>query len=259
MTNLNNTEHMRQLIQLVESHTQDKKDYTHVAPFKSKQDPNLAVSEKAINAATQKESVKEGLETQYIAARYIDEFADGDHWYVKGKPDVIQKFVILANSLEDEAVKGTEYEPGKGMMAKMHAAMGNDAPPPQWTIVQAQNLESIRPIGKAVLQRLMTPDLSDGAQEFMSDLLWELVEKGLALVISDGEQGVVESRGVPLDQCPQRGGSIASKSKLTENKDASYTKDKLRYTVEPSAYASGALVQCRKKGAKNWGNKGKKQ
>ena len=37
-------------------------------------------------------------------------------------------------------------------------------------------------------------------------------------------------------------------------KDACYHKVKARYKVWPSAYASGALVQCRKKGAKNWGN-----
>ena len=37
-------------------------------------------------------------------------------------------------------------------------------------------------------------------------------------------------------------------------KDACYHKVKSRYKVWPSAYASGALVQCRKKGAKNWGN-----
>jgi hypothetical protein len=29
--------------------------------------------------------------------------------------------------------------------------------------------------------------------------------------------------------------------------------------VWPSAYASGALVKCRKVGAKNWGNKSKKK
>ena len=40
-------------------------------------------------------------------------------------------------------------------------------------------------------------------------------------------------------------------------KDACYHKVKARYKVWPSAYASGALVQCRKKGAKNWGNKSK--
>tara|TARA_B100000965_G_scaffold140284_1_gene116807 strand:- start:5394 stop:6179 length:786 start_codon:yes stop_codon:yes gene_type:complete len=41
-------------------------------------------------------------------------------------------------------------------------------------------------------------------------------------------------------------------------KDACYHKVKARYKVWPSAYASGALVQCRKKGAKNWGNSKKK-
>ena len=38
-------------------------------------------------------------------------------------------------------------------------------------------------------------------------------------------------------------------------KDACYHKVKSRYRVWPSAYASGALVKCRKVGAANWGNK----
>lgn len=42
---------------------------------------------------------------------------------------------------------------------------------------------------------------------------------------------------------------------LREKKDACYYKVKSRYKVWPSAYASGALVKCRKKGAKNWGKK----
>ena len=37
-------------------------------------------------------------------------------------------------------------------------------------------------------------------------------------------------------------------------KDACYRKVKSRYKVWPSAYASGALVKCRKVGAANWGN-----
>ena len=40
-------------------------------------------------------------------------------------------------------------------------------------------------------------------------------------------------------------------------KDACYNKVKARYDVWPSAYASGALVKCRKVGAANWGNKSK--
>jgi len=42
-------------------------------------------------------------------------------------------------------------------------------------------------------------------------------------------------------------------------KDACYSKVKSRYKVWPSAYASGALVKCRKVGAANWGNKTKKE
>ena len=50
-----------------------------------------------------------------------------------------------------------------------------------------------------------------------------------------------------------------SKAIVAEKKDACYHKVKSRYSVWPSAYASGALVKCRKVGAKNWGNKTKKE
>ena len=49
------------------------------------------------------------------------------------------------------------------------------------------------------------------------------------------------------------------KKKKAKKRDACYYKVKARYKIWPSAYASGALVQCRKKGAKNWGNKSKKK
>ena len=66
------------------------------------------------------------------------------------------------------------------------------------------------------------------------------------------------------DPNPERRGpakNVATKVKeqeLDEKQDACYRKVKSRYKVWPSAYASGALVQCRKKGAANWGNKDKK-
>ena len=46
-----------------------------------------------------------------------------------------------------------------------------------------------------------------------------------------------------------------AKGKGSGKKDACYNKVKSRYSVWPSAYASGALVKCRKVGADNWGNK----
>ena len=47
---------------------------------------------------------------------------------------------------------------------------------------------------------------------------------------------------------------MINEKKKSGKKDACYHKVKSRYSVWPSAYASGALVKCRNKGAKNWGN-----
>ena len=63
-----------------------------------------------------------------------------------------------------------------------------------------------------------------------------------------GKMKIQEVTGITEEQFEQ----------LAEKKDACYRKVKARYKVWPSAYASGALVQCRKKGAANWGNKSKK-
>jgi len=56
-------------------------------------------------------------------------------------------------------------------------------------------------------------------------------------------------------QCPECGGISFSNLILAEKKDACYHKVKASAKVWPSAYASGRLVQCRKKGAANYGNK----
>jgi hypothetical protein len=60
------------------------------------------------------------------------------------------------------------------------------------------------------------------------------------------------------ESCPHCGGEMVSEELMNEKKDACYYKVKSRYKVWPSAYASGALVKCRNKGASNWGNGGKK-
>ncbi len=67
-------------------------------------------------------------------------------------------------------------------------------------------------------------------------------------VITEGQQN-----------CPECGGPAFSDLLLAEKKDACYAKVRSRYKVWPSAYASGALVQCRKKGVANWGNKSKNE
>lgn len=61
------------------------------------------------------------------------------------------------------------------------------------------------------------------------------------------------------DSCPHCGGELVSEELINEKKDACYYKVKSRYKVWPSAYASGALVKCRKKGADSWGNGSKNE
>jgi hypothetical protein len=60
-------------------------------------------------------------------------------------------------------------------------------------------------------------------------------------------------------KCPHCGGPVVEYSELMEKKDACYYKVKASAKVWPSAYASGRLVQCRKKGSANYGNKNESQ
>ncbi|MFZ9876814.1 MAG: DUF5661 family protein [Candidatus Nanopelagicales bacterium] len=58
------------------------------------------------------------------------------------------------------------------------------------------------------------------------------------------------------DPNPNRSGKAKMVTQESAGKkDACYKKVKSRYDVWPSAYASGALVKCRKVGAANWGTK----
>ena len=68
------------------------------------------------------------------------------------------------------------------------------------------------------------------------------------------KSGAAKPTYVSTDK-PKMNEETDKKGKGSGKKDACYTKVKSRYDVWPSAYASGALVKCRKVGAANWGNK----
>ena len=83
----------------------------------------------------------------------------------------------------------------------------------------------------------------------------------MAANLDDKEEKKAFSRKQRQDPNPDRKGkaiNVKTEETVVEKageKDACYKKVKSRYSVWPSAYASGALVKCRKKGAANWGNK----
>ena len=78
------------------------------------------------------------------------------------------------------------------------------------------------------------------------------------LIKEEVDNSLEEKRKRSRKRTKKRKKSKAKKRKSSGKKDACYYKVKSRYSVWPSAYASGALVKCRKVGAKNWGNKSKK-
>lgn len=95
------------------------------------------------------------------------------------------------------------------------------------------------------------------AQQGKLKTVWDPVKQVYRNVpaAADPKTDVAEQAGV----CPTCGGPAFADLLLAEKKDACYNKVRSRYKVWPSAYASGALVQCRKKGAANWGTGGKKK
>jgi hypothetical protein len=85
--------------------------------------------------------------------------------------------------------------------------------------------------------------MAQGKEEVVKQKIKQLIGVGYTL----DKNGKLQRMGMYEDQA------------LQEEQDACYRKVKARYKVWPSAYASGALVQCRKKGADNWGEGGKKK
>ena len=73
--------------------------------------------------------------------------------------------------------------------------------------------------------------------------------------MSKEERNKRASKKRKKDPNPNRSGEakMVTQESATK-KDACYKKVKSKYRIWPSAYASGALVKCRKAGAKNWGN-----
>ena len=82
-------------------------------------------------------------------------------------------------------------------------------------------------------------------------------EEAFDKIFKDRKKGsTVTPKPKPLPKPEETNEEMLSEAQFDEaagEKDACYHKVKSRYKVWPSAYASGALVKCRKVGASNWG------
>ena len=94
--------------------------------------------------------------------------------------------------------------------------------------------------------RIIAGEIEDAAEQGNDQLVKRKIKELIRVGYTLDKDGKLQRMG------------MYEESQLQEKQDACYRKVKSRYKVWPSAYASGALVQCRKKGAANWGNKSKK-
>jgi hypothetical protein len=88
---------------------------------------------------------------------------------------------------------------------------------------------------------------------FFGDPKVRITNEELIQIIKEELESVIDEKKGKKRKAAKK--KRRKKKKKAKKKDACYRKVKARYKVWPSAYASGALVKCRKKGAKNWGNK----
>jgi hypothetical protein len=104
-------------------------------------------------------------------------------------------------------------------------------------------------------------DEQDVTEESQDDRNARIIAGEIEDAMSQGNEKVAQEK---IKKLKQLGYYFDKQGRLQrmgmyEEQDACYRKVKSRYKVWPSAYASGALVQCRKKGAANWGTGGKKK
>lgn len=182
---------------------------------------------------------------------------------ILANPQLRQKFMMLVKQAEQVQESELEEAPGdirKGMAAiAMIAALwgvnNNLAQDAYQASPQLQKLTAYLEVAKEHDDQRMIDQLESRIENHKARLD---IGKGDVMgkdgspidVVYDKEKN--ESTNIPFNQCPSCGDEIFHESE--GKKDACYHKVRSKYKVWPSAYASGALVQCRKKGAKNWGN-----
>ena len=161
--------------------------------------------------------------------------------------NVIQDFLNRADF--DESVSETLSPEEKKLVAKMYNKDG-----------------TLTDLGKKVMGH------KEETEEAIGQNIWEKIRNNALQQFDETTSaGAIASVAAPMGKMKRRKDSIFAdkESKQTAiseaqfdeaagEKDACYHKVKSRYKVWPSAYASGALVKCRKVGAANWGKSKKK-
>ena len=240
------------------AHALGKKGRASAAQKKRREDPNPERRGKAINVATKvKEQgvyIGKSLTSvkilEYIQ-RVLENFIRTKGF--KGGPGLVNELRPLLDQLDQVNEKDLAMNIQQMIQGAARNERGTKGM--SWGMF-AQELSKKIPelIRKRTTQGVTEDDLDEAC--------WKGYHKdGMKTMFGKRYPNCVKNKNESLEvyvnrgECPGCGGVMVSEDQITEKQDACYHKVKSRYKVWPSAYASGALVQCRKKGAKNWGNK----
>jgi hypothetical protein len=199
------------------AHTLGKKGRASAAAKKRREDPNPERSGKAINVATKKKTD----ESCWSTHKQVGMKKKGDR--------------MVPNCVPKESVMEIDFQDTSN---KLNFILKNIKPG-----IRNDRIYSM--IYNRILKRL-GPANTPEKKQYYQILAQDAMEKYLRNTQQVDETSMPKSFHETMAE---------NLETLREKKDACYHKVKSRYKVWPSAYASGALVKCRKVGAKNWGTK----
>ena len=198
--------------------------------------------------------VYDDLRKPYLEGKMAKKDYDGDGKVESGTDEYMGS--------KDKAIKKAMAEKGKKKVSEHHTKDADgkviehgDGTPSSVEEEQINELSKktlggyIKKASKETRGNMVATQRGSGIPKKAKDIKLKQVNKRLKGMEKAGEKLAKEEVVSEADK----------KGKGSGSKDACYHKVKSRYSVWPSAYASGALVKCRKAGAKNWGNSSKKE
>ena len=172
----------------------------------------------------------------------------------KGQPAGSKKHSDLYT---DENPKGTikglkfaTVKDAKASVSKINGSGKSHAHKIQAAVAMEQRAKEMGKTSQAGVYRAYINKMKKITKKRQSESVMNVSKEKLIEMIQEEYQNILSENNMMTE---------AQFDEAAGEKDACYRKVKARYDVWPSAYASGALVKCRKVGAKNWGNKSKKK
>ena len=172
----------------------------------------------------------------------------------KGQPAGSKKHSDLYT---DENPKGTikglkfaTVKDAKASVSKINGSGKKHAHKIQAAVAMEQRAKEMGKTSQAGVYRAYINKMKKITKKRQSESVMNVSKEKLIEMIKEEYQNILSENNMMTE---------AQFDEAAGKKDKCYHKVKARYDVWPSAYASGALVKCRKVGAANWGNKSKKE